>query len=279
MRVRASTLVGLVLAAVLGLGVLGSAAVAAPGARAASAAAAGYDVSYPQCRSVLPTGAGFAVVGVDGGRAFLPNPCLGGGSAGELAWALRTGAAQFYANTGDPGPAYSSNWSIARWANRPARCRRASRDSLGCSYDYGWYAAADSFAHAVAAERALGRPGKATARATWWLDVETANSWESLERRYAGHPRAARARDVAALRGELAYLAKAGVRHVGIYSTRADWAAITGGVSFRRIAEWVPGFSGAAQAAQGCAAASAFAGGRVAMTQYASGPFDADRRC
>ena len=43
----------------------------------------GYDVSYPQCATPLPTDGAFAVVGVNGGLAHNTHPGLGG----QLAWA------------------------------------------------------------------------------------------------------------------------------------------------------------------------------------------------
>ena len=50
----------------------------------------GYDVSHPQCGEDLPDAPAFAVVGVNGGLATRPNPCL----AEQLAWAAQeaTGA-------------------------------------------------------------------------------------------------------------------------------------------------------------------------------------------
>ena len=39
----------------------------------------GLDVSWPQCDTALPELTGFAVVGVNGGRVYTPNPCLGAG--------------------------------------------------------------------------------------------------------------------------------------------------------------------------------------------------------
>ena len=65
----------------------------------------GYDVSYPQCGSSLPSGAAFGVVGVNGGLATKPNGCL----ATELGWAWGSSGstaqpkAQLYVNTADPG--------------------------------------------------------------------------------------------------------------------------------------------------------------------------------
>ena len=57
----------------------------------------------------------------------------------------------------------------------------------------------------------------------WWLDVERANSW-------ARHGAYGRNKvNVAAIRGFVDGLRSAGVRAaVGIYSTPADWVAITG---------------------------------------------------
>src|SRR5918996_761646 len=46
----------------------------------ANAFTPGYDISYPQCGGPFPETYGFAIVGVNGGRVFSPNPCLGGGS-------------------------------------------------------------------------------------------------------------------------------------------------------------------------------------------------------
>ena len=62
--------------------VSGSAA-GSSGGPAFTARERGFDVSYPQCGSVLPTAADFAVVGVDGGRPFDVNACL----ADQVAWA------------------------------------------------------------------------------------------------------------------------------------------------------------------------------------------------
>ena len=41
----------------------------------------GIDVSWPQCGAELPAEFGFAIVGVNGGRVYAPNPCLGANAA------------------------------------------------------------------------------------------------------------------------------------------------------------------------------------------------------
>src|SRR3954468_21013515 len=61
----------------------------------------GYDVSFPQCGSALPSTPSFGIVGVNGGRVFTANSCL----ESQLVWARNTayGSPVFYANTGNPG--------------------------------------------------------------------------------------------------------------------------------------------------------------------------------
>src|SRR3954452_18880923 len=121
--------------------------VVAPAAEAKSQAkspATGYDVSYPQCNQNLPA-ATFGIVGVNNGVVFSTNPCLGTGNGpSELAWAQRATnhAPAFYANTGDPGPAYSSHWPTGQAS--PKACASTANNSTDCSYDYGWNAAMDS---------------------------------------------------------------------------------------------------------------------------------------
>lgn len=249
---------------------------------------AGFDISYPQCGSPFPTGALFGVVGVNGGRVYKPNPCLGTSTVpSELAWAGTTPSTQFYANTADPGPGYSSYWNIPAWNNLPQTCASTDPNSTGCSYDYGWYAAADSFNNAVVAEEqvhalAPSAAAGAAAGAAWWLDVETGNSWQSQESAYSGDLPAAHANDTAALEGAVAYLKlAAGVGQVGFYSTGYQWTTITGGTGplFSANPDWVAGFSSAKSATNGCTASSGFAGGKITLTQYVTSGLDADHQC
>ena len=56
----------------------------------------GYDVSYPQCKSELPTKpVGFAIVGLNGGKPFTKNKCF----ASQWEWALSHDAVAVYINT------------------------------------------------------------------------------------------------------------------------------------------------------------------------------------
>jgi hypothetical protein len=101
----------------------------------------GHDVSFPQCGDRLPDDPAFAVVGVNGGLATRPNPCL----AEQLAWAAEetTGAVaaqprlQLYVNTANPGQVRDqvTTWP-ARGRTPYGRCE--GTNSRACSWRYGW---------------------------------------------------------------------------------------------------------------------------------------------
>lgn len=238
-------------------------------AKEAAKPSVGYDISYPQCGRVLPAGASFAVVGVNGGLAYSANPCL----ATEYTWALGSTSttqarASFYLNTGNPGPVVSTHWPPAN-TTAPLPCDGSW--SAACAYDYGWLAARDSFSRAAAPQVA----GQAAAvAAPWWLDVETANSWSTD-----------RTTNLADLRGAVAYLKSVGVSRIGIYASTGDWAQITGATSpdsaindpFRTLLNWVPGASSAKAAPGFCS--RTFTGGKVELVQYPTGGFDGDYDC
>jgi hypothetical protein len=232
----------------------------------------GYDVSYPQCGSTLPTNVSFAIAGVNDGIVFSANPCLGAGhGTSELAWAERFEPVPIlYANTGDPGPALSSHWPTGQ--TTPETCDASQTDSSACSYDYGWNAAADSYRDAVNAYVSLGQlPATATQTPQpneWWLDVESANSWETST-----------ANNISELQGEIAYLQSQGVSTIGFYATASDWMTITGATTaFSSFPSWHPG-AGSERTAQSVCATTGVTGGPTRYSQYASGGFDADVRC
>ena len=229
-------------------------AVAAPTTR-------GYDTSWPQCGSAYPANPAFGIVGVNKGIVFSANPCL----ASEITWAGGT-KAQLYANTGNPGPALSSHWPSGQAS--PRWCDPASTDTADCAFDYGYNAAKDSFADAVAAFGTLRLAGSPAASA-WWLDVETSNSWRSTV-----------SLNVAALQGEADYFSSvAGVAKLGIYSTQYQWNQITGGsTALAAHHAWVAGVGSQKNARSHCGAAG-FTGGGVALAQYSFSGFDADLAC
>ena len=246
----------------------------------------GYDISYPQCRKSFPTDVSFGVVGVNDGIVYSANPCLGTGDGpSELAWAEQYGAPSFYANTADPGPAYSSYWKISDWKSSPRTCSSTDPNTPDCSYDYGWYAAKDSFADAVSAEVQVNgfTQTDATVAAVgspWWLDVETGNSWQSLETAYSSNLSSAYANDTAALQGAADFLTGQGVTSVGYYSTSYQWGQITGGANLgASYPDWLAGYSDLSGAQAACTITTGFSGGRVELTQYPASGFDADYHC
>ncbi|HEX5266996.1 MAG TPA: hypothetical protein VFW24_09500 [Acidimicrobiales bacterium] len=255
------------------------------GSGSAPAGSVGHDVSYPQCAGSGSTGTtagslggAFGIVGVTDGLPFSASPCW----AAEYAWAAgRSYRAGLYANTANPAPHSSHYWPVSG-ARDPALCANsASTTDPGCAYDYGWHAAASALATAQVTV-----PSAATL--PWWLDVESANSWN-------GNGTA----NAADLQGGVDYLRSAGVPAVGIYSSKGDWTTITGGytVSTAPIYQaawaaeftpvypmalsptWVAGAGSATTATSTCKGA-AFTGVNPALAQYADGTgFDADLVC
>ena len=108
---------------------------AAAGAAPPAASSTGYDVSYPQCGRRLPAPGAFAIVGVNGGLSYSPNPCL----LAEYQWAVTSSGtkgpkASLYINTANPGPAVSTHWPSGQ--QDPLECDGTW--STECAYDYGW---------------------------------------------------------------------------------------------------------------------------------------------
>jgi len=248
---------------------------ARPSPSLAPATEIGYDVSYPQCGDELPDDFAFAIVGINGGRVYSPNPCLApdDDEPGQLAWAGRT--AELYANTGNPGPRLSQYWPGIMVDAEGCRADGyfASTDTVECAYRYGWNAAADSYRVAVDAFVALGWAGEDDELlpwpTTWWLDVEVANSW----RLDAGL-------NVATLEGARDYLVAMGVAEVGFYSTPRMWQRITGGTEgFADHPAWHAGASDVEDARGRCADEPAFTGGELRMVQWVESGLDHNIRC
>jgi hypothetical protein len=237
--------------------------------------AVGYDVSYPQCGDRLPEAFGFAVVGVNGGRVHSTNPCLvtSGEERGHLEWAGPE--AQLYANTANPGPRDSRYWPVGQ--DVPRACQPPgllrSSDTVECAYVYGWNAAADSYEAAVDAFVELGWADAGADElpwaTTWWLDVETANSWR-LDWRM----------NVASLEGARDYLVSRDVAEVGFYSTPRMWWRITGGTeTFAEHPAWHAGATDAADARERCLDEDGFTGGELRMVQWIEDGLDHNLRC
>ena len=264
--------VATVVAAALALGV--PAAAADPG----DPGEVGYDVSHPQCGVELPDGAAFAVVGVNGGLATRPNPCL----AEQLVWAATeaTGEVaaqprlQLYVNTANPGQVRDqvTTWP-ARGRTPYGRCE--GDNSRACSWQYGWERATvtvqDFFVPAAEAAGVDPDPG----HHTWWLDVGTANTWQT-----GSAP--ARARNRAALEGMAARLTATGAE-VGLYSTGYQWRRITGRVPedspLYELDSWLAGSITLAGARAACRSDPLVDGGDVVLTQYVAVGLDHDHSC
>jgi hypothetical protein len=250
---------------------------ATPGTASAATPTVGYDVSYPQCGTTLPADRAFGLVGVNGGLSTRANPCL----AAQLRWAWgASGAvpaqprAQLYLNTANPGELRSQ---ITTWPTQGATpygsCTGAN--STACSWQYGWERAQNSldtfFTPAARSATVDGRPSSYT----WWLDVETMNTWQSGSTD-------ALARNRAALEGMTALLTARG-GSVGLYSTNQQWTQVVGSVPagspLAGRNSWLAGATSLAGARAACAKPSLVPGGRVTLTQYVQSGLDRDNSC
>jgi hypothetical protein len=267
LRAVVITAVALVMAV---LGVPGTASAAPP-------TEVGYDVSYPQCGSSLPNARAFAIVGVNGGLSTRANPCL----SSQLSWAWRSNGsvagqpkAQLYLNTANPGEVRDQVTTWPTSGTTPYGTCDGS-NSAACSWEYGWERASNSvlsfFTPAARAARVDGRP----ASYTWWLDVETTNTWQS------GSPDAL-ARNRATLEGMTAYLLARGGR-VGYYSSNAQWAEIVGSVppesTLAGRPSWLAGSTSLSDAQSDCRNPVLSPGGHVALTQYIANGVDRNHSC
>ena len=221
-------------------------------------------MSWPQCNDELPESFGFAVVGVNRGRTYSENDCL----TAQLEWAGRD--ADLYLNTGNPGPDHSRFWPVGQ--DDPVACDRIDDDTHECAYLYGWNAAADGYARVLAAHVALGWADENADRvpgdATWWLDVETANSW-----------RGDRSLNVATLHGAVDFLESMDVGEVGFYSTPLLWWRVTRGTEdFADYPAWHAGARSLDGAEARCER-DAFTGGELLMVQWIENGLDHNLRC
>ena len=209
----------------------------------------GSDISYPQCGNPFPASPGaFAIVGVTGGRAFYQNPCL----VSEYAWAQQAGVApSLVLNLNAP------SGTTAFKARTGPRGACAATDQTCLSYNYGYNAALYAFADAQSQQTTSG---------TWWLDVETENTWDPNS-----------AVNVPVIQGAIDYLRAQGMT-VGIYSTPLQWQQIAGSFA-PGLPVWAAGAPDATTAPSYCDASHAFAGGTVWLVQYPGTDHDAVLAC
>ena len=272
-------------------------------------------MSWPQCDRDLPERVPFAVVGVNGGTAATTNVCL----ADQLSWAARstTGAvpaSRAYSSTSTPAipvtcsrstasrPGRRTTWTRAARTRPAAPTRRGatrtgsapprpvqyrgSTNDLACSWQYGWNRAVEAVDDRFApAARAAGI-SDAAPDYTWWLDVETMNSWQQGD---AGRP----GQEHGHPRGHDAALRRGRRRHASGCTRRAtSGARSSGGRSPGRSrpprgrrrtcsadrAGW-PGRP--TTRGRGCAAPrpTGLTGGPVTLVQYIVDDLDRNRSC
>lgn len=224
-------------------------------AAAASASGLGYDVSFPSGTGPYPPAPfDFGIVGVTGGRPFSRNAYL----SNEYSWAAQaTAKPQFYINLAAPIGSTSSNGSTGPYGT----C--AKNDKICLSNNYGYNAAQDAYNYAAGV---IG----GGALSTWWLDIETGNSW---------WPKASQ--NQAVIAGAIHFFTL-NAMGVGIYSSSRSWQSVTGGWN-AQVPNWVwTGTSSANDALKYCGH-PLWGGGQVVYTQYSAstsnGTFDADYAC
>lgn len=191
----------------------------------------GYDISFPQCPDRVPSGAfGFAIIGVNNGRAMTQNPCM----PAQIAWARQGSAdASVYINSNSPPEAF-----------RTSQC--PPTDGVCRAFEYGRESAAYAIAY-------VNRHAPDITR--YWLDVETQNTWSSNTQENA-----------AVLRGMIAALTGAG-KSVGIYSNSRQFAIIAGSYA-PGLDNWIPRPEAKHDTvAEFCRTTQPFGGGRVVMIQ------------
>ena len=254
-----------------------AAILAVPGTASAAPTTVGYDVSYPQCGSSLPKDRAFAVVGVNGGLSTKANPCL----STQLSWAWKSSGAvraqpraQLYVNTANPGEIRDQVSTWPEDGTTPyGTCDGGN--SLACSYQYGWERAANSVTTFFLPAARTAGVETSPAAYTWWLDVETMNTWQSGSA-------AALARNRATLEGMTAYLASQDAR-VGIYSTSYQWNQIAGTVpadsELAGLPSWLAGATSLNGARSNCSRSALVPDGEVTMTQYVLNGWDRNNSC
>jgi hypothetical protein len=209
--------------------------------------ATGYDVSFPQCNAPLPsTSLSFAIVGATGGKPFMENPCL----ATQFAWATGKGRQpSLYMNLKSPvGTNAEEALAGPRGVCQPT-------DEMCKGYNFGHKSAQ----HAVAYAKS-----RSALPASWWLDVETMNTWLLDTKANAQ-----------VIQGAIDYLQGQGAT-VGIYSNPAQWQTIAGSYA-PGLPVWTTLARGAADAPSFCA--RGFGGGQVVLVQYIVNGFDVNYVC
>lgn len=239
--------VSVVIAALLVVIIVASHPVEAAPLRAAATSpyqsgSVGVDASWPNCSAQPPAHAAFGVVGVTDGADYSQNPCL----AQEASWFH---SLSLYTNT----DWYDKSSHIN--PTSPKVCANGDENCL--AYNYGYNAALDALNYANSQN---------VHASMWWLDVETGNTWNTNTTQNQN-----------SLQGEYDALLANGVTAVGVYSTTAQWATITGSW-LNQWPNWgATSVTTAAQAAPFCSGHQ-FTGGPTYLIQF-TGTLDQDYAC
>ncbi len=198
------------------------------------AGAIGHDVSWPNCRVVPPKDKQFGIVGITGGLVFRPNPCL----FEESHW---FNDQSVYINTG-----YAGKDRAEMYASYPRLCDKSNETCLAYNFGYnaGVYAldyAASQYVHSN----------------TWWLDVETENSWSTNPT----YNRASLDGMIDAIRQHTL------LPTIGFYSYPGQWSTITGNWH-NGYPNWAATGDVTRQKAVDFCKGQAFTGGPTWLTQY-----------
>ena len=212
----------------------------------------GFDISYPQCGASADPAGSFGIIGVTGGRAFTANSCFT--TEYDRAPAQRS----IYMNLNAAVGSTADNGSTGPY-NSSGICGHGDRTCQ--AYNYGW----------KAAQHAYGQAGTRKA-STWWLDIETANSWQSQV-----------ALNQHTIQGAVDFLLNqtspggvsnpqptVGITSVGIYSWASAWQKIVG--------NWKPNLPVWYAGTSSCSVSS-FTSGPVWLVQAASGVSNGDTAC
>jgi hypothetical protein len=156
----------------------------------------GIDVSSVNGLTSVPPTASFGIVGVTDEKVYANNSYL-------AAEASHFSNLSFYVNTGLNASSTSTYYQTALAE------AQASGGAHPAAYYYGYNAGQAALAYATAQGENV--------KTTWWLDVETANTWNSDT-----------TQNQQSLQGEYDALLTGGAITVGAYSTTYQWDSITG---------------------------------------------------
>jgi hypothetical protein len=224
------------------------------GAQAYTSESTGYDISHPQCGGPYPTGT-FGIVGVNGGYPFVHyNPCLNDEYN-------HTQNAALYINTG-----YDPIYTQVDGKHSTPECVMQSATIEGTSAQQAaWAVGCSEAARSIDYATSQG----ATSPSSWWLDVETSNSWSSTDLSLNQYT----------IQGIVDTLLRQSPGAIGVYSTAYQWRTIVGSLPISGVlADWVATGSTSAERARSFCG-TGFSGGPVWFVQYLHGGFDTDYTC